>query len=1316
MKHSRFSSLAVLLRACLVVAFLFSLGSPAFVQNAAAQTAFPPPPSPVPLTPANGATVYSTAQAPRALPTFTWAPVPGAKQYYFQVSTSQGFEDSNLLYKVYTNNPAYVPVEANLPDNLWLFWRVKVFKDINNVEGPFSDDQTFYKAWTQYKKGDGTIIDNAPQLISPAPGAELAFNDPATPTDRPSFSWTAVPGATYYSLQLSLDSAFTSLEYNYSTQATTYQFAMKPPDNTYYWRVVPNANGKVKTSQTDSIWVGTPSDSRTVTFNYNSSYIPQPIEPISGVTVNFTPTLRWTTVRGAQYYVIQISTSESWSGVPEVRTYATSYTPPIQQKNDQTYFWRVRAVSGESDTPTWSATMSYRKKWYIQPITLTPVEGHGSTIEPFFTWTPVEGAIKYRLELSPDQNFSTIRTYETTNTVWVPSNFDCTPFAGNKVFWRVVPIDKSGDTKAAGFASDPANYDCNFASPSPVLVYPRYFYTVPAENTLNPYEDLTVPLPAFQWKRLLKTDGSGQQHLAYRIQVNENGIFMTGVPPKWSFDTENMNAIPKGISSLPDGTYFWRVAALAAKGDATPISPWSQIWKVNINRSRLPAGTAAASPTQLLRPVHGTEWDETVPLFEWRPVATAVKYRIQVSTSPYTSNLENAEYLKVNEVVDYPAYSHPNRLPYGTYYWRVQALDGNSNPLAGGWSALFRFQVAAQSRFRSDRSGLEDVDVGTNDTPVIGSDPVGDMTDPNYDLSTLAVTQDPLHWYFNFAAAPGAANMRYMLYIDTDHKDNSGATFDPEGYNVKAIAGHLPEYAISVWQMNGTFNTDQVIVYGWNQTSKAWSTMNQLSALTGGMLAYKNGKVEIRIRGANLDLDEYGSTAAVVVFSGKDASGQAQGHAQDTVPSDPAVNYTTPDAGTGTTTLSRFVTSTGRVSIIYPGNTPTNDTLTYWSPPALSFHAPVETDYCMYGIRIATDPAMTTLLSLNPSTFPPHSTYTLASDLGDNMYYWQVQPYYWNGSSCTFKGGYSEANVFMRKGPSVKGLKSTVEYSQVRLEWTSTEGADNYDLMIDDDPSFSCNPNCTLPLTTTAVNRATPPTAVFENGVTYYWRVRADQTYMSGISPEPHDAWSATGTFQVKRGVPTGLYTIPGTDVKHASSTNPTLCWTPVNGAYQYGVQIAYDDQFNTLYGLFWTEQRCYTVTSPTRDGAFYWRVAVEDGQLRQGEYSSPAVYNKEYGKPTPLSPLGDVHGTPIFKWSPVQGANKYHLEILNPETNAVIFKYDTAATQFMPLIDLKLRTYKWRVAMMDYNKKPGPNYGPNSDEVLIQDPNSSIFLPMLVK
>ncbi|HEY61280.1 MAG TPA: hypothetical protein G4N95_01380 [Anaerolineae bacterium] len=810
--HTGFRIILVFLFALIIWSFAYSL-------NAQAKPTSSPPSLVAPI---DEITTNVSNYPPLGIPEFQWTSVDGATKY--QILFSQDINFSGSI-KISTANTTYTPISASqFQDGTW-YWCVKVLSPEITECSPF---RTFTKEWAS--------SDNKPQLIYPLdlpdPSASLEFFEGSV------FSWSYVTGAASYRIEIasSID-GFSNPILSDTTLAPTYQPKIKLENGTYFWRIVP-----LDPANRD----GTPSDVRSFEMVYgtgNSDQITTLLEPEDGSFPIFTPTFRWTAVKGAQYYLLQYSTDPTFNeGVISVSTRNTSFTPTSNFHNDENYYWRVKVYSGASISE-WSTVFYFKKKWYIQPYLLTPTNNYQHQRFPFFSWSPVPGASYYKIEVSPFLDFHQEEIGTTSNPFYTTKTY--TGDYGVH-YWRVTAYDKDMN---ASMTSETHSYVSYASSLAPHQVYPLYYYT-PNEYPAPPpglgisydgieqfpKEDRTVPLPIFIWHRVYVLDDGSVYPGAYRIEVStsdainysNNNSFTSTV---WTYDTENLTATP--IKTTDNFTptigtdYYWHVRPLTSIS-GTLTGKWSQIWKTRIDTSLILTPTNGSEP-ELIRPADGSEFAELTPLLQWFPYQNADEYEIEISTDPDFA----PKYIVDNSSVSYPAYAPQHALAqrslgkynFGTYYWHVRALNNGS--YIGNWSVVRRFDIAAQSEWNGYRA------LGnTNNQLLLGSDPSSD-TSSNYDLTNLYASQSADYWYFGFNAnAITSTNMTYGLYLDIDKKLDSGATSDPRGYNVSTIESHHPEYAIYIDQENGEFTADNVWIYPW--TGSSWGTPVTLSSIGGG--------------------------------------------------------------------------------------------------------------------------------------------------------------------------------------------------------------------------------------------------------------------------------------------------------------------------------------------------------------------------------------------------------------------------------------------------------------------------------------------------
>jgi glycosidase len=177
----------------------------------------------------------------------------------------------------------------------------------------------------------------------------------------------------------------------------------------------------------------------------------------------------------------------------------------------------------------------------------------------------------------------------------------------------------------------------------------------------------------------------------------------------------------------------------------------------------------------------------------------------------------------------------------------------------------------------------------------LASDPAGDISEPNLDLQQLYVVEDANNIYVGFDAIASTYGMTYGLYVDTDQADGSGATSDPWGRAVNAVSAHLPEHTLYVWHEETDTLQDAQINH-WDGSGWSYDTL----ASQGGEQAYGPAEDWIEYRVPKTALGNPTGIALELFTTGGD------GHAQDSVPSDPNVAYTDPDWSSEVTTLSAF--------------------------------------------------------------------------------------------------------------------------------------------------------------------------------------------------------------------------------------------------------------------------------------------------------------------------------------------------------------------------------------------------------------------------
>jgi hypothetical protein len=146
-------------------------------------------------------------------------------------------------------------------------------------------------------------------------------------------------------------------------------------------------------------------------------------------------------VLAAFKYRVQVSKDPLFSSIFEtVDTEQSCWTPTNSSVgyDDGTYYWRVAMLDGDSKLGEFSDYEMVIKQYPITTL-VSPLNGTTTGVTPTFVWTPVNGAARYKLEVSLFDNFST--TYDsitTDNTRYTPTKIY---LINRTYYWRVAIVD-----------------------------------------------------------------------------------------------------------------------------------------------------------------------------------------------------------------------------------------------------------------------------------------------------------------------------------------------------------------------------------------------------------------------------------------------------------------------------------------------------------------------------------------------------------------------------------------------------------------------------------------------------------------------------------------------------------------------------------------------------------------------------------------------------------------------------------------------------------------------------------------------------------
>ncbi|MCB0121148.1 MAG: hypothetical protein KDE58_02830, partial [Caldilineaceae bacterium] len=283
-----------------------------------------------------------------------------------------------------------------------------------------------------HQEEEGDVVLPAPVQVYPDDGIRTTGRT-HPPVGVPRLSWKPVAGATIYHVEISNTAGFSQVIAWAKTANTTYITYGALPNDTYYWRV--------RAGTTSTNW-GEYSPVRTFTKDWtdNGTFVPQLVSPPDGSErAAFTnDDFTWQPFQGAARYRFEISTDPNFSNVIySTITIKAGHTPTKRLANNL-YYWRVTPIDARDRFGESSEVWSFQFNWKNQPVLLSPENNIDVAFIPRFSWTAVQSASKYELQISTQEDFGLPTTYQTTNTEYTPEKALSND---QDYYWRVKAID-----------------------------------------------------------------------------------------------------------------------------------------------------------------------------------------------------------------------------------------------------------------------------------------------------------------------------------------------------------------------------------------------------------------------------------------------------------------------------------------------------------------------------------------------------------------------------------------------------------------------------------------------------------------------------------------------------------------------------------------------------------------------------------------------------------------------------------------------------------------------------------------------------------
>jgi hypothetical protein len=635
--------------------------------------------------------------------TFSWSPVPGAASYELETATDSGFTANAVTHS--TSATQYRALDTLPADQYW--WHVRAVDPSGN-HTDWSDASAFNRVWLDQLGREARPTVNLTDADGGTAGVQLE-------QDKLAISWTPIPRATSYELDVSTDPTFLAT----SSSTSMVRRTCTTPHTT--WTPYLVGDYTETTGFANCAWAGTPTS---------------------------VATTRFITIAGGPYYVRVRAVEKTPSGDTVTSSWSNAATAdrPVPAA---TVFSVVA-----STTPTTASN---------QPAEL--LASPDAADNPELTWKPVSGAVAYLVWVARDSSFtnpvvsSTGGSYVvTTQTQLVLADVMLDNTVGQPYYWFVLPCSSwtSDAVKTCGVGPEQAinvdGYNASFnkrgsavsgltvgstQTDTVALSWADQLATSPGGGGFRWYEvqvlnssntviddqstDATGYTPIGQAYtdgpytfRVRAIDAAGQA-LAWstapaftksssapanpttsastlRLPIlswdatafakNYQVEIYRGVDPTYPGGSQEgptlTTTYPAATPSdaLPAGTYSWRVRQVDADGNTGPWTPGT------------PNFTVGATAPSLITPGDGASIPTTSLVFGWSSVPDAVRYKVQSSTTSGFGTLFDDVTTVGNAYAPVKAYVGGT-----TYFWRVVVLNSDGDTVATSPTSSFIAQT-----------------------------------------------------------------------------------------------------------------------------------------------------------------------------------------------------------------------------------------------------------------------------------------------------------------------------------------------------------------------------------------------------------------------------------------------------------------------------------------------------------------------------------------------------------------------------------------------------------------------------------------------
>jgi hypothetical protein len=307
----------------------------------------------------------------------------------------------------------------------------------------------------------------------------------------------------------------------------------------------------------------------------------------------------------------------------------------------------------------------------------------------------------------------------------------------------------------------------------------------------------------------------------------------------------------------------------------------------------------------------------------------------------------------------------------------------------------------------------------------------------------------------------------------------------------------------------------------------------------------------------------------------------------------------------------------------------------------------------------------------------------------DTTYYYKAIAC--NAAGCSDNSNSVDIKVSHSSGyytPTLIDPGSSVDAGDVfTLDWNTVSSDSEYKLQYDTDATFE-SPTTVYEGTTSSYSTSFSPSSA----TTYYWRVRSENMYGSGVSRWSSIVDMTVGAASSSSTTTPGTTTLsdPGSSVTSGSSV--TISWTESSDATSYELQYATDSTFSSPTTLYSGSSRSLLTTpTPSTETTYYYRVRGVNSH-GNGTWSNTVDLTVTISSSSTTTPgtttLSDPgssieSGTSVtISWTASSDASSYELQYATNSSftsSATLYSGSSRSTLITPTSSIAT-TYYYRV------------------------------------